>query len=64
MIVRRTACLVAALALIIGAMSNTKFYFGQMGGGPSERPMPTWVARVVILAIASLFVWYALIPEP
>jgi len=56
-------CLGFAALLVVGALSNKKFYFGKMGGGAAGRQMPTWAARAIIILIAGMFIWAALTVE-
>lgn len=60
MTLKSAVFLALAALLAIAAIANKTFTFGKMGGGSSEKPMPPWAARTVMLAIAALFAWYAL----
>ncbi len=59
MTLKSVGFLALAALLTIAAISNKEFNFGKMGGGSSEKPMPTWAARAVMLVIAAMFTWYA-----
>lgn len=50
-----------AIVLLIGAIGNRTFYFARMGGGPSDKRMPTWLARLILIAGAIFFMWLAFI---
>ncbi len=51
----------AAVLFVLGAIANKVFYFGRMGGGASERRMPTWLARAILAIGALAFAYYALV---
>jgi hypothetical protein len=55
----RFVSLVLAAFATVGAFSNKVFFFGQMGGGASNKRMSTWLARSMILVIAALLIWQA-----
>jgi hypothetical protein len=51
----------AALLFTFVAITNKVFYFGRIGGGASERPMPTWLARTILAIVGGAFAYYALV---
>jgi hypothetical protein len=54
----KVASLIAAAICVMAAVSNKVFYFGKMGGGETGKRMPTWLVRLIVFAVAGMFVWF------